>query len=197
MNDSISIFEVEVKLPLHDVKAIESVLTDLGAKRTNSEKQIDVYLDHPCKSFGETDEALRLRTRKNIVVDSPDANDIPDTEIEMTYKGPKIDATTKTRIELSVGVDNLEVAKALLLNLGFKDVATITKNRIFYVHKGITVSIDDIQDIGTYLELERVVNSEELIHDARKEIFQLIESMGLNPNDSIRESYLEIYLKNQ
>lgn len=197
MNESISIFEVEVKLPLHDVKAIESVLTDLGAKRTNSEKQIDVYLDHPCKSFGETDEALRLRTRKNIVVDSPDANDIPDTEIEMTYKGPKIDATTKTRIELSVGVDNLEVAKALLLNLGFKDVATITKNRIFYVHKGITVSIDDIQDIGTYLELERVVNSEELIHDARKEIFQLIESMGLNPNDSIRESYLEIYLKNQ
>jgi len=197
MNESISIFEVEVKLPLHDVKAIESVLTDLGAKRTNSEKQIDVYLDHPCKSFGETDEALRLRTRKNIVVDSPDAHDIPDTEIEMTYKGPKIDATTKTRIELSVGVDNLEVAKALLLNLGFKDVATITKNRIFYVHKGITVSIDDIQDIGTYLELERVVNSEELIHDARKEIFQLIESMGLNPNDSIRESYLEIYLKNQ
>lgn len=197
MNDSISIFEVEVKLPLHDVKAIESVLTDLGAKRTNSEKQIDVYLDHPCKSFGETDEALRLRTRKNIVVDSSDAHDIPDTEIEMTYKGPKIDATTKTRIELSVGVDNLEVAKALLLNLGFKDVATITKNRIFYIHKGITVSIDDIQDIGTYLELERVVNSEELIHDARKEIFQLIESMGLNPNDSIRESYLEIYLKTQ
>lgn len=197
MDDSISIFEVEVKFSLHDVKAIESVLTDLGAKLINSETQIDIYLDHPCKSFGETDEALRLRSRMNIVRTSLDEHNIPDAEIEMTYKGPKIDATTKTRVELSIGVDNLEVAKALLLNLGFKDVATITKNRIFYIHQGITVTIDDVQDVGTFLEIERVVHSEELIHDARKEIFQLIESMGLNPNDSIRDSYLEIYLRNQ
>ncbi|MHA1577774.1 MAG: class IV adenylate cyclase [Candidatus Thorarchaeota archaeon] len=197
MGDSISIFEVEVKLLLNDVKAIESVLVDLGAKRTNSEKQIDIYLDHPCKSFGNTDEALRLRRRVNIGLDSVEAHNLPNTPIEMTYKGPKIDSTTKTRVELSVGIDDLDVAKALFLKLGFTDAATIKKNRIFYSHGGITVSIDDVEDIGTFLELECVVHSDELIPEAREEIFQLIESMGLNPDDSIRDSYLELYLKNQ
>ena len=197
MDDSSSIYEVEVKLPLSDVKAIESVLIDLGAKRTNSETQVDIYLDHPCKSFGKTDEALRLRSSVNVIIDSTDDHNITHTPIEMTYKGPKIDATTKTRVELSIGVDDLEVAKALLLNLGFKNVGTITKKRISYNHEGTIVTIDDVEDVGMFLELERVVHSKEQISTARNEIFQLVESMGLNIADSIRESYLEIYLKNQ
>ena len=53
-------------------------------------EQVDTYFSHPARDFAATDEALRIRSI--------------DQENFVTYKGPKLDATTKTRRE----IDGLE-----------------------------------------------------------------------------------------
>ena len=125
-------YEVEVKIPIPDEKSIESVLLKLGAKKTNIETQTDVYFDHPCRSFEETDEALRIRSRGKITKfeESPS---ISDQKTEMTYKGPKLDSTTKTRLEISLGIADIASAKTILDQLGFRNVATIRKQRSFFL----------------------------------------------------------------
>ncbi len=75
-------FEVEQKFPLADAAAIEHRLEALGAKFGEPVEQIDRYLKHPARDFGMTDEALRIRR-------TPGWRFI-------TYKGPKVDPTTKT-----------------------------------------------------------------------------------------------------
>lgn len=190
-----SIFEVEVKVPINDIGFIEDALERLGALKTNTETQIDIYLNHPCKSFETTDEALRLRRRVNISLEDQDEIDITHPLLEMTYKGPKIDTTTKTRVELSLGIDDIHIAKELLINLGFKEVAVISKKRIFYHINEIVVSIDDVENVGIFLELERVVYSKDTIREARKDIFHLLEELGIDPDNSIRTSYLELFLE--
>ncbi|MHA1905969.1 MAG: class IV adenylate cyclase [Candidatus Thorarchaeota archaeon] len=191
-----SSYEVEVKLPIFNQESIESALLELGSKKTNTEIQTDVYFNHPSRSFEHTDEALRIRSRSEIT-ELEESSSIPSQKTEMTYKGPKIDTTTKTRLELSLGISDVAIAETILEQLGFQNVATLKKRRSFYLLGDTVVSIDDVEHVGLFIELERVVESEDLIPSAREVIFEQIEKLGLNPKDSIRESYLELYLRKE
>jgi len=186
-------FEVEVKIPIEEAEQLRVNLLEIGARKLNTETQIDAYYDHPCRSFPDTDEAIRIRTRQHhsnhhqVIMDDRPLN-------ELTYKGPKVDPLSKTRIELSVGLDDSREAGIILTQLGFKAIAEVTKIRSFYVIRDITVSIDDVIDVGLFLELERVVDGENQIIPAREDIFEVVRELGLNPEESIRDSYLEMYL---
>jgi adenylate cyclase class 2 len=56
------------------------------------------------------------------------------------------------------------------------------------------ISIDDVEDLGVFVEIERVVSTESEIESVRNELFKLADSLGLDPTQSIRESYLELLL---
>jgi adenylate cyclase class 2 len=187
-------YEVEVKVSIQSPVATEQALLRLGAVKTNIETQIDAYFNHPCRSFEDTDEALRLRERKNT-----DLNVIPDNlhagMIEMTYKGPKLDTSTKTRYEMSVGISNTGSAQSILEHMGFTLIATVKKERTFFSVGDMVVSIDIVEQLGSFLEAERIVGAKGEIPEAREEIFQFLVQLGLRREDSIRESYLELYLK--
>jgi adenylate cyclase class 2 len=185
-------YEVEVKIPLADEKSIERVILEAGGRRLNSEIQTDTYFDHPCRSFSLTDEAVRLRSRASLDDISPDLPRIP--QIELTYKGPKVDKTTKTRQEYTSGVSDIEMVTVILDRIGFKQVATIKKRRVFFDIDGTTASIDDIEGLGLFLELERIADSEDSMRSERTRILSLVERLGLDPQEMVRESYLELYL---
>jgi len=186
--------EVEVKIPIENRTSVEEALHRIGAQRLNSETQVDVYFDHPVRVFQETDEALRLRSRHpDVEGDEPDNTIFP--PYELTYKGPKLESRSKSRVELSVHISNIDSARSILESLGFKHVATISKRRVFYTVDSITVSVDDVEDVGLFLELERVVTSRRDMNPALDMIFDLIERLGLDSNNSIRTSYLELFLQ--
>jgi adenylate cyclase class 2 len=84
-------YEVEQKFRVGDLLATERALRDLGATVTSSIKQSDTYFSHPARDFRKTDEILRLRC-------DGDANCI-------TYKGPRIDSETKTRLEIEIDLE--------------------------------------------------------------------------------------------
>ncbi len=186
-------YEVEVKLPVASMESIEETIIQAGGVRLNSETQSDIYFDHPCRSFSVTDESIRLRHRTplgdSILSDSGYA------PIELTYKGPKIDKKTKTRIEYTADLGSIEPITAILENTGFKRVATITKRRVFFDIDGITVSIDDVDDVGQYIELELIADGKDSMNSAREQILSLLKTMGLDENLMVRESYLELYLE--
>ncbi len=81
-------YEVEQKFPVADLAAVEADLAALGAKIAAAEEEVDLYFAHPARDFAATDEALRLRRK------GPRGY--------ITYKGPKIDAVTKTRREIEL-----------------------------------------------------------------------------------------------
>ncbi len=186
--------EVEVKIPIENRKSVEEALHRIGAQKMNSETQVDVYFDHPARAFQETDEALRLRSRHPDVEGDEKDNTIP-TPYELTYKGPKLESRSKSRVELSVNISNINSARSILESLGFKHVATISKRRVFYTVDSVTVSVDDVEDVGLFLELERVVTSRGDMNPTLDIIFNLIERLGLDSNKSIRASYLELFLQ--
>ena len=185
-------YEVEVKIPIDDKDKIIEEIKRAKAKKLKSEKESDMYFDHPCRSFSNTDEAVRLR---RVYLD--DAKDLDSSSVpaELTYKGPKVDKKTKTRLEYNSAVGDADAIVSFLQQTGFKHIGNITKHRIFYELDDIIISIDDVVDVGLFVEFELIAHSnEEMVH-ARERILTLIANLGLDPEKTVRESYLELYFQ--
>ena len=93
-------YEVEQKYPVADVAALEVRLAGAAARWHGVVEQVDRYFGHPSRDFAATDEALRLRSTAEGVV--------------ITWKGPRLDATAKTRREIELPLAEAAVPAAAL-----------------------------------------------------------------------------------
>ena len=107
-------YEVEVKVhAAHD--DIRERLAELGADPVNAGTQTDTYYDAPHREFAETDGALRVRR------ETPEE---AGSFAELTYKGPLVEAESKSRREVETEVADGESADDILDALGFAPAAT-------------------------------------------------------------------------
>ena len=189
-------YEVEQKFPVSDMAAVEAALAGVGASISEPRSEVDLYFAHPARDFAQTDEALRIRRKGSAAY--------------ITYKGPKIDATTKTRqeIELPLATDDKSAGRSaeeaagtwarLLEKLGFTPVAEVRKSRrkavVPWQGRRIEASLDEVEQVGTFVELELVVDAEEL-ERAKACIASLAARLGLIGSE--RRSYLELLLAGQ
>lgn len=173
--------EVEVKAHAPNLDEIEEKIVEIGACRVREEYQEDVYFNAPHRDFAQTDEALRIRKIKS-------GNS---EEIFITYKGAKMDKISKTRKEIEVAVeDPLKVAD-IFQNLSFRPVATVRKNRIIYTMGELIITLDEVQGVGSFVEIEKETEEGEDTKEALDEIFATYSKIGINDGFE-RSSYLEL-----
>ena len=179
-------YEVEQKFPVAVMAALEAELTALGATISAPQLEIDLYFAHPARDFARTDEALRIRRKGR-------SNSI-------TYKGPKLDQTTKTRREIDLPLEPGGASAGawigLLEALGFTPVGEVRKSRrkaaIAWQDRRVECSLDDVERLGTFAELELVVEAED-IESAKACIASLANRLALAGSE--RRSYLELLLE--
>ncbi|MCS7130228.1 MAG: class IV adenylate cyclase [Archaeoglobaceae archaeon] len=164
--------EVEAKFRLKP--GVEEKIKKI-AKFFEEKEEFDVYLNHPCRDFAKTDEALRLRVEK---------------KVKLTYKGPKIDAETKSREEVNVVVNDFEETLKLLEFLGFKKFRTVKKLRKIYRMDNAIICVDSVEGLGDFIEIEVEGGLEK-----KEEIFKIAEMLGYTKAESVRLSYLEMLEK--
>ncbi len=179
-------YEVEQKFPVDDLAAIEARLVALGVRFEAAIEQLDRYFAHPCRDFAQTDEALRIRQVGQ--------------QSYVTYKGPKIDAATKTRREielpLSGSAEPLAQWTSLWDALGFKPVMLVRKRRlpghITWEDADIEVALDQVDGVGSFVEFELVASADG-VELAKSRILSLAAALGLSCAE--RRSYLELLLE--
>ena len=176
--------EVEVKAKIDSFEEIENKLEKIGAQKSKKEFQEDIYFNSPVVDFAKTDEALRIRTTK----------ENEKTNIFITYKGPKRDSASKTRKEIEMGIDDAEKCSQIFEEIGFKKVRTVRKNRQYYTYKNFEISLDDIEGLEPYMEIEIGLDDNEDYSDAQNKIFELFEKLGITDGFE-RTSYLELLEK--
>lgn len=184
-------YEVEVKVSA-DLESVRRRLRELEAESLGAVVQEDTYYDAPHRSFPETDEALRIR--RESAVDERGEDD--DTTTRVTYKGPLVDDSSKTREELETTVGDDETFDGILTNLGFEPVPTVRKEREHFVLEAFeeyTITLDAVDGVGEFVEVETDAAESEL-EAARDGTYAVLERLGLDPDDQIRTSYLELLL---
>ncbi len=177
--------EVEQKFPIIDPTTTAAQLAAAGIVLDAAIRQGDTYFHHPdpARDFRQTDEAFRLRQigAQNF----------------FTYKGPKLDTTTKTRHELEVALAPSTASAAqyqqLLEALGFRVGGIVSKSRrtghCQQEAQTIEIMWDDVDGLGSYLELEIVVDVQQL-DTAREALLKLADRLQLGAAE--RRSYLEL-----
>ncbi|MEF8773538.1 MAG: class IV adenylate cyclase [Halobacteriales archaeon] len=176
-------YEVELKVRA-DHEAVRDRLAERSVERVGAVRQVDTYYGAPHRDFGETDEALRVRR---------ETQEGGDPRHELTYKGPKVDADSKTRQEHETGVDDPDAVDAALQALGFDPVATVEKDRERYRIGEYAVALDAVDGLGTFVEVERAAAENE-IEAVREGAADLLADLGLDPGAGIRTSYLGLLL---
>jgi len=174
-------YEVEVKVPA-DIEAVAERLDEMGAEHVDTVIQEDTYYDAPHRDFAETDEAFRVRreTRKG------------ETASKITYKGPLVEAESKTREEFETGVADGDSVDAIVTRLGFAPAATVRKNRRVFQVRDYDVTLDAVDDVGTFVEVETETDGD--IEPAREGAYEVLRDLGLDPADQRRTSYLGMLL---
>ncbi|MEF8775085.1 MAG: class IV adenylate cyclase [Haloarculaceae archaeon] len=109
----------------------------------------------------------------------------------ITYKGPLLDEESKTRREAETTVGDAEQMRAVLGGLGFEPAATVRKRRRRFAYEGYTICLDDVEELGQFVEVERTAKS---VTEAREGAYSVLEDLGLDPADGIRTSYLGLLL---
>jgi len=133
--------ELEVKLRVEDPERVSEAISKIGGQLIASVVEEDTYFAHPCRDLASTDEALRLRSSDGV--------------LELTYKGPRASAEgAKSMPEVTLRLQDAGSALELLDRLGFRRVALVRKRRSYYRVGAAIVTLDDVDGLGTFVELE-------------------------------------------
>lgn len=162
--------EVEIKAKVTGFSEILEKLKNLNAEFEKTEIQEDIYFAHPARDFSKTDEAFRVRQ----------IND----KFFLTYKGPKVDAETKTREEIEISVEKNIIM--ILKKLGFSKWKSVKKTRKTYKLNDFIICLDDVPGLGKFIEIE--TND----YENKDKIFELLEELGIDKSKSITKSYAEL-----
>jgi adenylate cyclase class 2 len=175
--------EVELKFPLDDAGSLRERMVSVGGVAKGVVVQSDAYFNHPARDFAVTDEALRIRS-------------VGDESV-VTYKGPRLGGSAKTRfeLELPLAAQTAEGWTEVLTRLGFRAVATVRKRRELFEltreGRAFVLSIDEVEGLGAFAEVETL--ADEASRDmAERAVLALAAEIALT--DAEPRSYLEMLL---
>jgi adenylate cyclase class 2 len=179
-------WEVELKFHVAQPAVLEENLVACGFDMVELQQHEDIYLRHPCRDFVLTDEALRIRRVNN--------------QACMTYKGPRSAGVVKTREEIELAIDSAALDDWLLLvnKLGFQQVVPVRKTRRIFECRSnkefaeIHVTIDCVEHLGNFAEIEIVVSDTNGVKAAEQRVLSLAELLELKEMQP--RSYLTMLL---
>jgi adenylate cyclase class 2 len=165
--------EIEVKIPVPNIKDIRNKLLDLGAVLEQERSfEENILYDYPSAQLRGKKQAVRLRTigKKHF----------------LTFKGtPKKSRKFKIREEFETEIKNATHIKKILKSLGLQSFFTYKKFRTRFRIKKLVICLDETE-AGNFLELE----------GKQSDIVHFSKSLGFSKKEFIKNDYIQLILEN-
>lgn len=174
--------EIEVKAKLKDKDTVMSRLKKMGLEIHASKYQKDtVYWPNDIKDpsgrlFGRN--FLRIREQKV-------GND---KKVLFTIKQCLENQLDSIEQEIEIKEKDISTMFAIFKLLDFYKFNTIEKKRINANIGDIEVCIDDVTDLGSFIELEKF-SEKDKIDDTHKELNAMLKKLGIKKEDYVYEGY--------
>ncbi len=68
----------------------------------------------------------------------------------------------------------------------------VDKKRTLFIYKNTRIHLDEVKNLGTYVELETVWGNDQSSESLKNEHYFVIESLGLDTSKSAKESYSDL-----
>jgi len=172
--------EIEVKARLENAQSVKQKLVALGCEFSSPKTQDDMVWVENTGSL-ETFLANKVFLRTRIQNDG---------KVFLTAKVPK-DRTgdgSLIKSEYEVSVDSIEAARGILKSLGLREMVRVIKTRETAHYKDYEICIDDIDDLGSFIELEKIGTVEEA-EKVQLEMIDFLEVLGIPASDRTTKGY--------
>jgi len=166
--------EIEAKMKLNDVAALEQRLDEAGATLRRRVFEVNSFYDTAEGSMRAADRGLRTRLERGL--DDPDY-----TRMTITHKGPRAHGKLKSRSEVELYVTNLDDADAMLRSLGYQKQITFEKRRHKWDFDDCLIEVDTVPYLGSFVEVEG---------PSDEKVLEVRETLGLGDEPMIRASYI-------
>jgi adenylate cyclase class IV len=195
-----NIIEIELRYRILDLEQISSFLAT--AQLLHTKHIVDVYLDAPERILWKQGIYIRIRNNKHLDIKFNRAC-LQDATIQ------RLDHCEEHSFALPLELTKLHFLNELLASLNLKTIPTadlqilksfnrfethyvIDKIRTSYRYKSFTIVIDEIKDLGTFLEIELMTNNENNIEKVKHDMRAALAGLNLEP---VKSGYCELIVK--
>jgi adenylate cyclase, class 2 len=172
--------EIEIKAEVENLEDLVSKLESLGCKFSNAVKQADrIYIGN-----GQGIPAPRgtnvLRIREQ------------DGKYLFTLKQAQTNQLDS--LERETHIEDPKVMYDIFKLLGFYEVAMVTKVRRKTTYQEYEICIDQVEELGSFIEIEKVVETDYEMSDeesmkVQEELMAVLTSFGVDPAKRVFTGY--------
>lgn len=176
--------EIEVKAKVRDPQKLFDKIRSLDIILSKEITQNDeTFVDN---NFGDY---AKLQTGKNILRIRKS-----NEKYIFTLKQPQ--KNELDCIEKETDITDPEEFRDALLLMGYKPVVKINKVRRKAKYKDYELCVDEVESLGTYIEVEKITDENDDSEAIQRELFQFLETLGIDKTDQEMHGYdTLIYLK--
>jgi len=157
--------EVEIKAKVDDFNDIKQRLKEKGATFIKTSNQTDrlffisKFLDSENKIV-EGGIVARIREDDRKVLELKEIS------------------RAKGGVEIKFDISNVDTIKGFLNKLGFQEGFTMKKNREYFEYKNFEICLDLVEQLGNFIEVERLVTSKSEKDKAKEECLNLLKQLA-------------------
>lgn len=170
--------EIEIKYQLNDKSKLIEKLERLGCVMSDTNIQKDTIYVSDLNHIENTPESIFLRVRKD--------ND----KIQLNAK--RHEKVMQSRKEVEFEVSSYEEANKFLELIGFEKWVEVNKERVHTIYKDCNICIDEVETLGSFVELEYVVDDETEEEKILKKIEEIAKEIGIDTKEIVNQYYDEM-----
>ncbi|BCR21317.1 class IV adenylate cyclase [Borrelia miyamotoi] len=170
-------FEIELKafIPPHKIKEILK-LANQKFKFIKEAIKEDTY-------YFNKEKIIRIRK-------------LNDSEEIVTFKIKSLENEIEINKEIEFKVDHIRNFISFLEQMDFKILYKKIKKSLIYKKRNLNIEINEIENLGFFLEVEKIIYNKNKLSLAKIEIHEIIKEFKLQENIE-KKSYFELILANQ
>ena len=174
--------EIELRAKISNAQLLEEKLKQLPGiiEKKNEERQVDLYFKHG----SEINEKMVIRIRKNYT----------NNRALLTFKSKSRHSQDIAWQDFDTPIDNSDKLEDLLINSGYVYFCLIDKIRQSFAYKDFEINIDNIRDLGLFIEIEKN-GMEKEVEIIRKQIIELLDLLGISESLIINQGYVQLAIK--
>jgi len=168
--------EIEVKAKVSDRESVEIELTKIGVALGEPIIQKDIVFAEDLDSFHKFiphSKFMRIRTEngKNL----------------LTFK--KSEQSELSSLEFETEVSNAIETINIIKQLGFQEAVRVSKIRRKARYKDFEICFDEVEGLGSYIEVEKIQGDSADIVSTQEELFGFLMELGLSRSDQELHGY--------
>lgn len=176
---------IDIRARVDSLDSMITALEQINFKLLENKKECEIYYNVDRDDLKNSKQVLCLLCRENVSTG--------DKKAQITYKSPGTDSFSITDLEYETEVGDFNSALGIFDNLGYQRAAELRRDRqILTNFEGVNAYLDDICQLGKFLELEILLDEDSRQEYALEALIIILNELGVHKSAIVTKTYLEM-----